>query len=307
MKGSHRVGESTLAKCPFCNAEISEHLAVHGGTCPSCFGQVPGEEAPTDPGAVVRARQEKEDAKTVQRSRLPLVIGVMALVGLIAGAGWIATRPAQEVPVLDFDQLEFAEYEFVIEPEADTEVAEPSTAPRPIRPRPSALEQIAQGNGPDIQVGSGDGDGVADAGPGGTRGGVRDDGMMDPQIEIGGPSFGGGDDLGVEMGLTRGGMRGVEVCGPEIITVIRRVMEANIPRLQTCYTRQLKTDASLRGDWMLGFTTTKAGDVEGVTVTGQGVANAELESCIQTKVERWVFQPICEEQEIRKTLRFRAR
>ncbi len=294
-----------MAKCPFCSSEISESLSINGGTCPTCFGEIPGEEAPTDPGAVVRARQEKEDAKTVQRSRVPLILATLGMVTLIAGAAWIATRPPAEVPVLDFDQLEFAEYPITLIEDPDTE-AEP--APTRIRPRPgpSALDRAANGAGPDIDVTQMGNDDNPDGGPGGTRRIDGGSGDIEPEIRIGGIGV-GGDPLGtIDIGPQRRQMRGVTLSDPnDIVDMIRATMEQGIPRLQRCYTRAYGTNSNLRGEWMLTYTLLESGEPSDIRVDGKTMSDAAMEECITNRVEGWNFQPIVNNQPIAKTLRFR--
>lgn len=294
-----------MAKCPFCSSEISESLSINGGTCPTCFGEIPGEEAPTDPGAVVRARQEKEDAKTVQRSRVPVILLSLGIAFVVAGAAWLATRPPAEVPVLDFDQLEFAEYEIVAIEDPDTEADPEPSRIRP-RPGPSALERAANGEGPDIDVtGMGNG-GVRDGGVGGTRSIDGGSGDIDPEINIGGIGV-GGEGLGsIDIGPQRRQMRGVTLTDPnDIVDMIRATMEQGIPRLQRCYTRAYGTNSNLRGEWMLTYTLLESGDVSDVRVDGKTMSDAAMEECIATRVKGWNFQPIVNNQPIAKTLRFR--
>jgi hypothetical protein len=294
-----------LAKCPFCSSEISESLSINGGTCPTCFGEIPGEEAPTDPGAVVRARQEKEDAKTVQRSPVPVILSVLVMASLLVGAAWVATRPPAEVPVLDFDQLEFAEYEIVAIEDPDTEPAPAPTRVRP-RPGPSALDRLATGDGPDIlvtEMGSG---GNPVRGVGGTRRGVDVGGDIEPDIRIGGGSFGDGGMQSIDIGPERRQMRGVTLSDPnDIVDMIRATMEQGIPRLERCYTRSYGTNSALRGEWMLTYTLLESGEVSDVRVEGKTMTDAAMEECITTRVRGWNFQPIVNNQPIAKTLRFR--
>ena len=298
-----------MAECPFCSSKITEQLSIHGGTCPSCFGEIPGEEAPTDPGAVVRARQEAEDAKTVQRSRLPLVFGAFGMLAFIAGAGWIATRPPEVVPVLDFDQLEFAEYEITPMADEDTEAA-PVATPRPQQPRPSALERIASQGDPSLNLGQGHGgQGVVDH-QSGTRMIMGPDGNMQPAglNTTLSPSFGEAGGMSSDMTIRRSSMQGVTLTDDnDIIDMIRAVMEDGIPRLQRCYTLQLKTNESLRGNWVLNYTLLASGTASAITVDGEGVSDATMESCIEGKIAAWRFQPIKGDIPIRKTLRFRPR
>lgn len=298
-----------MAECPFCSSQITEQLAIHGGTCPSCFGEIPGEEAPTDPGAAVRAVQEAEDAKTVQRSRLPLVAAVIALFGLAGGAAWIATRPPPEVPVLDFDQLEFAEYEITVMDDPDTEAPAAAPTPRPRQPRPSGLDELIASGDPSVGGAGTGNDGSADADPnaGGTRRIEGEDADVDPtRMNIPSVGVGGSSMDGPDLSIRRGNVPSVTLTDDgEIVDMLARTLSENVRGLNVCYTRELRTNDSLRGEWVLEATVMPNGSVTDIRVTGVNMSSAPMESCIATKVEAWPFQRIRAAQGIRKTLRFR--
>lgn len=298
--------------CPFCHQEIDEHLAVHGGTCPSCFAEIPGEEAPTDPGDQVKARQQVEDARHVQRSRIPLVLVLLFLVSLVGGATWIALRPEPPMPVLDFDELGYPEIEIVAAPE-DAPEPVPDAAPAPRRRQPqgerqTGLDRLLGEEGPNL-----DGVAIAEAGAAtGTRG-TRDVGdaggdIVPDQISLRGPSFGLSTDDAAVMSVQRRRMRGETLTDDSvIIEMVRGVLDAETPRLQTCYQRSLRTREDLGGSWVLEFVLNTEGQATNITVTGQEMADEEMERCIAQKVQDWFFQPIKADLPVRKTLRFRAR
>ena len=48
------------ATCPFCKGGISADVVQFGGNCPHCLLEIPGEEAPTDPGLVARQKAAAE-------------------------------------------------------------------------------------------------------------------------------------------------------------------------------------------------------------------------------------------------------
>ena len=74
-----------MEACPFCNTAIDEDLFLYGGTCPNCLNEIPGEEAPTDPGAQARANAEMEAEAARQGSRSSLI--AVAIVAVLAISG----------------------------------------------------------------------------------------------------------------------------------------------------------------------------------------------------------------------------
>lgn len=302
-----------MAQCPFCRANIDERLAVDGGTCPSCFGQIPGEDAPTDPGAAVRARQEAQDRKVVARSRIPALIGVFAVFGLVCSAGYVVLRPTPPLPKINFDDADFDFPELVIHDAPDEPVAAPDPLPGgPGRapPRPNGLSQLA--GSPDGSAGMPnlpDAVAAGDPGGGGTRRGLGTDatgpeGLSPTLSPISQGGLGGGPDLsGV---VRRNQMRGVTLTDDnQIVQMLRDTLTDEIPRLNTCYTRALRQYPDLRGSWTLDLVVQADGTARDIVVTGQEMQNEELESCVTEKVTNWHFSRIRADQPVRKTLRFR--
>ena len=87
-----------MGECPFCSAEIDEEVMLYGGTCTACLIDIPGEEAPTDPG-IDAITEEAQTAtvlalatgKTSHRRGGLIAAGAAALVligvGIYAGLG----------------------------------------------------------------------------------------------------------------------------------------------------------------------------------------------------------------------------
>ena len=76
---SHPSAPQDVA-CPFCSRPVNVEMTLYGGRCPHCFGEIPGEESPTDPGeekkqaaAVVKAQKKKAEAekKALDEERKP--------------------------------------------------------------------------------------------------------------------------------------------------------------------------------------------------------------------------------------------
>lgn len=92
-----------MEPCPFCNTPVDGDLIRFGGTCPSCFGEIPGEEAATDPGEAVKAAQTREDEARVRRRMLGPMIGLaflgVGLAGVACFLGYQSMNTQTEVAV----------------------------------------------------------------------------------------------------------------------------------------------------------------------------------------------------------------
>jgi hypothetical protein len=317
-----------LAECPFCGSSVDEDLVVYGGPCPKCFAEIPGEEAPTDPGAEARAAQEKRDRRG---ATLKAAIGMGAMMALVGCAGVAALAvvlwPEPEVAVLDFDSAEFdypamelvgnvEEVEEEGEP-VDVEVAKVSPKPRPSaspKPRkefdPSAYGkvEVPGSDGVDAGAALGKEDGIAQVdGTRGTRG-------------VDGPAGGpagidavGGDDraqqggIGLDIDLNVQRRTGVVLSDPDQIRqMIGKLMGQQVRKLSYCYERRLKQKPDLGGRWLIKYTVSKDGTAIDASATGRDVSDAELESCLVQNIEsKWRFDPIVRAQPVQKTLTFR--
>jgi len=309
-------------ECPFCGSSVPEDLVTYGGPCPKCFAEIPGEEAPTDPGAEARAIQERKDRRG---ATIKAFVGLAAMAAVVSCAGITALGvvfwPEPEVAVLDFDSMDYdyPEFELTGKPEGEKVAqADPKpsnggggTAPRP---QPSKggpdLDKFKSGydGGSEDDPGAGLEDGVAevDDGPRGTRGGT--DGPVEgpKDVKLEGP--GGSTEKLLEADLgPKVGRRGEVLDNPDAIRqMIGKEMALRMGTLKPCYERQLKRDATLGGRWLLKYTVTKEGKAVGASATGRDASNAEMEQCIADTIEkRWKFQRIVRDQPVQKTIAFR--
>ncbi|MBT3219520.1 MAG: hypothetical protein HN348_10545, partial [Proteobacteria bacterium] len=126
-----------MAKCPFCEGEIEETLAQYGGPCPKCFADIPGEEAPTDPGEEKKAIiRRKEKQRAVLSAVIPLMLAVpLVSVGLLLVI-ILTVRPfdPKVADALDFDDDEYYMPVFV-------GVVAEATPPVMVRPDPKDPDQ----------------------------------------------------------------------------------------------------------------------------------------------------------------------
>jgi hypothetical protein len=305
-----------LAECPFCAATIAEDLVTYGGPCPKCFAEIPGEDAPTDPGAEARAVQERRDRRG---ATIKAFLGLAAMAAMVSCTGVVALTvvlwPEPQVAVLDFDAAEFdyPEFELVGRDEAAPAVEEPA-APAPSKGKPKVPNAEAYagndaGLGPGVQAGQAlDGtDAAADAGgPRGPRG--SDAPVAGPSGTDGAlaPTEPARGDIGLDINVQY--ERRAEVLSdPEQIRVmIGKLMAAQTGRLNYCYEQRLKTAPDLGGRWLIQFTVEKDGSVSGASATGRDRSDAEFEACLAKNIdEKWGFDRIIRAQPVQRTLTFR--
>lgn len=277
------------ASCPFCASEVPVELVRDGGTCPKCLAEIPGDEAPTDPGVEVRRKQESRDRLL---ARIPLAIAFVLLVGLVSCTGVVALGvvlwPDPEVAeLLDFDTMDFPMPEVVsADPTPPTPPPEPTKsktkggknpAPEPRNPQPGGIATAPSPTQPD---------------PSSPSASPRPTPPPSSGISIGGPRVRRDD--------------GRVLSDPEEIrNMIGERLAEQIPMLQICYERRLKVQESLSGRWSVTFTVQKDGSAASTVAKGLNRADAELEGCIQSTVnEKWRFSKITIPQPVKRTVTF---
>ncbi len=266
--------------------------------------EIPGEEAPTDPGLQAKQRQEQEEkvrrAAQAKKSRILGVVALLALLGVGAGA-WKVWQSQQEAMTYEMDDYYALELEDIQAappdaPQPDA-TAVASATPKPPGVRKSSgggntvdVADRPPGEGPPLKSGSGTGGGadVMSA-------------AVSTALPTGGTGLGGGairvEQLGSDVVLTD---------DAAIYDMAKRVINASSPQLQNCYNQRLKQVANLKGAWDVSFVIAKEGAAKNVRVTGVNGADAELESCMSRAVGGWRFQKIAKDQPVKKTYRFGA-
>lgn len=311
-------------RCPFCGEGVNEDLVIHGGQCPHCFGDIPGEEAPTDPGEHKQKEHEIElkiEAKKVERGNtLPRILGLgllLAVASTVVGGLVYASIPRAQMPklrIVDDDIVYGIEAVAAVDPSAAVGVGgirDPKAGSGGIRD-PKAPPTLMGAGAKAIGGGAVDLSGAQSiVGPGDPTGTRKVDlgmgtGSVGPVASMGG-SQGGELALDVNLGgPERRVIKGATLNDDDqIVEMAKRVVKTNQPGLRTCYERSLKREPTLGGIWMLGFTVTTGGEVKQVSVKGSDVSDADLETCIAQKVQTWSFQPIKAELPIEKALNFR--
>lgn len=292
--------------CPFCEASISEDLSLYGGTCPTCFGEVPGEDTPTDPGAEVAAEiAAADEARQRKKTMVPILFGVGLVSMLTAGAAFLAipkNGPEFEPLVFDADfglsMEELAAYE---EPDPERTASETEsndagssggTKSSGGGSRTPAILRAA-GAAPDLNADSSGGTTINDDGEVVTRRVRRTGGSAAlteretvGDIEL--TSSGSVDPFAVEMGSAAQRRRQATLeSADEIQQAVSQMIRAGGRQVKQCYEQQLKSNEFLSGTWRLSFLIGQDGSVTNAKVAPDGTQDKDLESCIATKMGSW--------------------
>jgi hypothetical protein len=327
------------AKCPFCAAGINEDMALYGGTCPRCFGGIPGEEAITDPGEMPTELGLKiYEARSRFWHIVPVVIALFLAVGLGFWALWVGViRPTQIADRIDFD--EESDFDFMADmvvidltkPEPKTKVVKAPSGgktPAPIRSgggSPTKVANAKPSSGGGIQSALLSGSGAADIGTTGSMSKLNfntnaseDDGGGSRRSSSGGAALpvGTGPDLVIKRTSGSGGALGLSVQvkaerekpiikdPAEIKEHIYTVFRKSLPSLVTCYKERLKDDSSVRGKWRISFVVGRDGRTREANAQGISMVDEVLESCLKKKVSTWSFYRLPNDQPVSKSLNF---
>lgn len=298
-----------MDECPFCGRPIDESIARFGGTCPSCFVDVPGEEAATDPGAEpeVLPRRGLGAALAISGGA---VLGVSIMILLAIGLR-MAQGPAQPEPtVLDFDDWPMPEVIAVQEAPPD-EPAPASGRPRSHVRAPGtpvafvAPEALAPPEDVTASLRA------ASSAPRSASIRRREPGRGAPV-----PSVGGARTLdrsagtaSLDISLAGGRVErddNVVLDDPVAIRMmIGERLRRGIAELRGCYDRRLKQRPDLSGRWRLTFTVAPDGRAVDADLDSLDEADEALEGCLREHVvQRWAFARVAEPTEVSKTLSF---
>ena len=274
--------------CPFCQTLISEDLALHGGHCPSCLIEIPGEESVTDPGVVEPEASAKAGAAGGGMAfKLALVSTVLVGVGVAFWAG--SREPEPSIPVAKTGTpipLSAHEDQPVSLP-ADAPVASAPT--KRSRAGAQSVKRVTAGTTPPpmgsaVARGSAAVPSAASAGLGSAP--------RDVFSTIGAaPRSRSQESIVLDDAL-------------QIEEMIGRVLNRGAKQMEQCYSQALKLQPGLKGDWYVDFTITPAGKPEAVSVTALGASNASIEGCISRRVSRWRFQRVSEHVDVARTYKF---
>lgn len=298
--------------CPFCGDPIDDVLARFGGTCPRCFGEIPGEDAATDPGA----SPEPVDTPTPDRPRLSLAfaIGGGVILGVsLAILAVLSVRAGRPAPrqVLDFDDWPMPEVVTVAE--AVVPEGAPENEPTARRRRPEAFVPTAPSVVPsgDLTASLRSGTPTRSDTPATRRSGLRGPARARavPKTRAGASSLSSAGTGVVDVSLGGGRVErddNVVLDDPAAIrTMIGERLRRGIAELRGCYDRRLKQRPDLSGRWRLTFTVSEEGRATGARLAGLDTGDETLERCLRDHVsKRWAFARVAEATEVSRTLSF---
>lgn len=277
--------------CPYCKGPIPPDLAHHGGNCPHCLLEVPGEDAPTDPGAILRARQVEEARRRVEadaRQRKVRIAAGIAVAAVLVAVGGYWTWLQQQAR-----HYELSEYYAL--PMEDVAAAPPEVAavevPVPAAPAGSPTGPPRTPRTPRVAAGT-------TAPP--------EDAVPEGLSALSGaPSSGGSVSLGgVAIDVANPGV--VLSDDAQIADMARLVIRRSGPQLQSCYNQRLKQIPDLAGTWNVRFVIGRTGATSNIDVSGAGRDDRELEQCMSRAVAGWHFMKISHEFPVTVPFRFKA-
>lgn len=297
--------------CPFCKGPISKDLERYGGNCPHCLLEVPGDDAPTDPGLELRNKQKAEEmaaaAKKAKRNRAFMVVGALMVVMLTVLGGW---RYQAWKESLEYDPQEY--YQLPLEDLTIAEAMAPQNVPvdpvkvptgtggtngsngskTPNIADPRFNSNIPSAGKPNNPVASNTPDrrNPTTTGPtGGPSDAVLPDFGTPTSVNVpSASSVGGGDVLSDRK---------------DIEDMAERVIKVYRSQVLACYEQAAKQIPDLKGIWTISFTITPDGTTANIRVKGAGVTNPDMENCMQRRVGSWKFQKLTQEFKLAKQYR----
>lgn len=305
--GTHPQTHAVL--CPFCKGAVPDSLTRFGGNCPHCMLEIPGEEAPTDPGLQARLKKQQDDqraaVKLQKRNRLLGGLVVVVMLG-VAGGGylwWQGQRAALTYEMDDYYEIALDDLKTAPNPvaAADPAVADAQGPPTPGTPRKRPTQPTV--DGPIIT-----GTSAPESASGDLVGGPKRASGTTEDAVAANPTMSGG------QGGPSLGVAGISISRPEIDQtlsdptairdMVKRTIDSFNPQMQTCANQRLKAAPELAGAWRLSFVIAKDGTTNDVDVEGVNVGDDELEACLVRTVKGWRFQRIAMKQPVNKTYRF---
>jgi len=283
-----------MPSCPFCQTTITEELSLHGGHCPSCLIEIPGEESVTNPGVVAGPAPVAVPETPGNGIRM----GVLGALGfaLAIGLVWWSNLPDPEpeapvVAVKTGSPIPLSAHEdqpLAVEPDGD-EAADAAAASAPKRGRASRTKYVkSRAQPPDLSAAT-----------------ARDASVL-PTGTVAGLGSAPADVFSTIGAAPRSRSQQSIVLKDslQIEEMIGRVLTRGAKQLEQCYSQALKMNEGLKGAWYVDFTITPEGKPIAVSVEALGGANADIERCISRNVARWRFQRVSEPVDVARTYRF---
>lgn len=301
--------KSAAPACPYCKGTITPELLRAGGNCPHCMLEIPGEEAPTDPGLEQKKKIAEVNLALERKKKRRSLLRNLALLALLLAAGaaglW-RMQAAEDELVYELDDVYMAPRDgMIVYRDQPVEPAAAGTQPTGKKPTgkrdllPPKLGEIpTTPSGTNAPSGS-DGSPTVSFKPAGSGG-------QDIAVgsSLGGP---GSSALGeVDIKLKRTNTFVLEN-DDEILAMAKDVTSTYAPQIEGCVAARLKADPGFSGAWKVSFTIQTDGTVGKLSAKALETADPDVEACITRKIGSWGFQKISHEFKVAKTYRFSGR
>ena len=328
-----------MGACPFCKGEVDDDVLTFGGRCPSCLIEIPGDEAPTDPGAEARAAQEAAEA-AAQKPRVGIIVGALVVGLTVVGGAFAALSPVEE-PLPDVysgaENYKKVSSQFLtinLDDEDDADTPEPPPEREPTRAPTAAsgskstrtasagassAKSGAAGipdtrNLPDNPLDA-DADAVALAEPTGSGSDTPyvpsaessagretvEAGMMPSTTKRKAPDLLNAD---LDGGPSDKGPKGIELCGDQIRDAVKSLMKHMGTKLSSCGDRMLKKDDKFSSAVKVSIAIETTGKIAAIDLQPSATDDPEFLSCLEKTIKRTSFPRFCEGVDLTKTYYF---
>ncbi|HNH49038.1 MAG TPA: AgmX/PglI C-terminal domain-containing protein [Myxococcota bacterium] len=294
---------------------ISKDLERYGGNCPHCLLEVPGDDAPTDPGLELQKQQAQEEEIKVQKhKRGNWLIGASAafvfLLAISGGAWWYNAAqeamyydpqvyfqvPLEEINIADFLAEEKAEAEAKAKAEAQAKAdAEARAGAGARNPASNGGRSPVVGTpnvgGSDTTLAMG---GDPNAPQNGTRPiGIRGSNSVALPGEVKGPEAAVATGGGLTVAKSSPSASSDVLSDPaEIQAMVQRALKTYRRQLINCYVQRQKTVTDLQGTWTISFTILPDGNVKDARAKEAKNRDPEVDQCMARNIAAWRFEPI---------------
>lgn len=292
-----------MPTCPFCQSTIPEELDRFGGSCPHCFNEVPGEEAATDPGIAEAAPGAAAPAAQKGSGLGPMLLVVVLLIG---GGAWYAMGPGAAVPAAPVAAEDDPDFYSIDLDELETTSVIPTVAGREQAAKDAAKAASSGGSRTSTTrktttSTSGSSGGTpqsAGAPPASTSGPSEPAADSSKPVTTAEKASGtSGASAGAGVSVRRRQGTGVALSDPaEIAAMVREAMSRYSDQFAQCHTKKLNQNEDFGGTWELSLVVNTDGSASRIAVQAKDgtPADAEFESCMVAKVEKWRFKTTTE-------------
>ena len=300
-----------MGQCPFCKNQVSAELLRDGGACPHCLNDIPGEDAATDPGVALRAKEAAANAAAQRKRKITsIAVAAAVLLSIAGGIGYTEYQRSLQYAVLELsfeneffvvspDELAQAEAEVKAQEEAERLALAANTGGKKAQSggrssgsgeyRPREEDALAQLD--DDRLKTNDGGGTTASAPVAQT-------TMAPLSVGSGPTVITGPSTAIKRDLP------TLTSQVEIDKMVKTAMKRNMGQIKYCYESALRSTPNLSGRWTFDFTIGTDGTTQNISVKGETMRDTAFEACLAGRVRNWAFQPINKPQPVTFSLPF---